>query len=176
MPNKQVNRSKQRGAALVVSLVILLVMTIIGVTGMNQSALETLMASNLQVQTQSLSSAENQLIAAEISLRDIAITPAAFINYDENINPILELLNAADANFDQDGEYTNTYIEYIGPQTVSGESIVIGNNTPIAGNKIYLFRNTAIHSNRDNGARRIVQSVYAIEQDPASLVNGDENG
>lgn len=172
MPKQQTNRSKQQGAALVVSLVILLVMTIIGVTGMNQSALETLMASNLQVQTQSLSSAENQLTAAEISLRDIAITPVAFVDYDENINPILELLNAADANFDSDGEYTNTYIEYIGPQTVSGESVVIGNNVPTAGGEIYLFRNTAMHSNRDNGARRIVQSVYAIEQDPTTLNNG----
>ena len=166
---------KQRGAALIISLIILLVMTIIGVAGMSQSGLETLMASNLQLQNQALSAAENQLKATEVALDDIATTPVAFNDFDENINPV-ELLRqeaTVDTNFDANGFFARTYIEYIGPQTLPGESVVIGNDVPDAGGEIYLFRNTTINASNNSGARRILQSIYTIDEDPVAAGGGN---
>ncbi len=75
MPNRTVNairRTGQRGSVLIVSLLILLVMTLIGVTAMNTSTLEQKMAYNYR---------DHQLAfqAAEAALRDgeafVAATP-----------------------------------------------------------------------------------------------------
>jgi len=176
---------KQQGAALIVSLLILAVMTLIGVTAMSQSGLETLMAGNFQIQTSSMSQAENELNKAEQLLADIATTAVTYkkcgkgtnedgeniiedgeniIEYCEDINPVERLIDDAAAS--GDGDFMDSYIEYLGPRVITGESIVIGRETPRAGAEIYLFRNTALHSNNDNGARRIVQSIYATEQAP----------
>ncbi len=163
MNHSMSSRTKQQGAALVVSLVILTVMTLIGVTAMSQSGLETLMAGNFQTQTSSMSQAENQLTQAEQSLADSATTAFTYNEYDEDINPVEQLI----ANEASSGDFTDSYIEYLGPRVITGESVVIGRETPRAGAEIYLFRNTALHSNNDNGARRIVQSIYATEQAPA---------
>jgi len=157
---------KQQGAALIVSLLILAVMTLIGVTAMSQSGLETLMAGNFQTQTSSMSQAENQLNQAEQSLADIATTAFIYNEYDEDnpVDPVEVLIDDAAAS--GDGDFMDSYIEYLGPRVITGESITIGRETPRAGAEIYLFRNTALHSNNDNGARRIVQSIYATEQAP----------
>lgn len=163
MGNPILNRTTQKGAALIVSLVILAVMTLIGVTAMSQSGLEALMAGNFQTQTSSRAAAENQLDQAEQSLADIETTPFTYNDYDEDINPVEQLTTAAATST---GDFEDSYIEYLGSRTISGESIVIGRETPRAGAEIHLFRNTALHSNSDNGARRAVQSIYATEQAP----------
>ena len=56
---------QQRGAVLVVSLIILLLMTIIGVSSMKTTTLEERMAGNLRDQNLSFQSAEAALIAGE---------------------------------------------------------------------------------------------------------------
>ncbi|NOX26785.1 MAG: hypothetical protein GXP21_01085 [Gammaproteobacteria bacterium] len=159
------DKTKQKGAALIVSLIILTVMTLLGVTAMSQSGLEALMAGNFQTQTNAMSAAENQLNQAEQALADSDSTPFIFNEYDEDINPAEQLTTAA---LNADGDFRDFYIEYLGPRTISGESVVIGRETPRAGAEIYLFRNTALHSNNDNGSRRIVQSIYATEQAPTA--------
>jgi len=162
------NQAKnQRGAALIVSLLILTVMTLLGVTAMSQSGLETLMAGNLQLQTSSMSEAENELVKAELALEGIQNTTAIYFDYDENIKPVEVLKGNAGL-----GEYQGSYIEYLGPQAVPGESIIIGRETPRAGSEIHLFRTTALHTNSDNGARRAVQSIYVTDETPpAPLVS-----
>ena len=59
----------QRGAALILALLILLVMTILGVTAMRTSNLELIMATNTQEQVMAMANAENTLVDAE---RDIS--------------------------------------------------------------------------------------------------------
>lgn len=166
-------QGRQHGAALVVSLLILAVMTIIGVTAMSQSSLETLMAGNLQLQTRSMFEAENQLSTAEQAVQNSSITAINYRNYDETIDPIEQLLQAEQASIE--AEYKDDYIEYLGPRIIPGESVVIGRETPRAGSEIHLFRNTALHRNRDNGSRRLVQSIYATEQPPLPPALGDGN-
>jgi len=170
--NHAICRTKQQGAALIVSLVILAVMTLIGVTAMSQSGLETLMAGNFQIQTSSMSQAENQLNQAEQSLVDMATTPFTYHEYDEDINLVERLI----ANEAASGDFTNRRIEYLGARVIAGESVVIGRETPRAGAEIHLFRNTALHSNNDNGSRRIVQSIYATEQAPPDSSSDSDSG
>ena len=62
---------RQRGAALFMALIFLLILTILGVFGMNVSRLENLMAGNAQFQTTALNNAEYVLVRAERDLTTI---------------------------------------------------------------------------------------------------------
>jgi len=61
----------QRGAALFMALIFLLILTILGVFGMNVSRLENLMSGNAQFQTTALNNAEYVLVRAERDLKSI---------------------------------------------------------------------------------------------------------
>lgn len=62
--------SRQRGAALVVGLILMLVMTVLGVSGMNTATLELTMAGNAQSQQDAFQAAETGI--------DIAISQGNF--------------------------------------------------------------------------------------------------
>jgi len=66
---------KQRGAVLFISLMMLLLMTLIGVSGMQTSILEEKMAGNFKDRNMALQAAESSLRAAEKYLNDTAILP-----------------------------------------------------------------------------------------------------
>jgi Tfp pilus assembly protein PilX len=66
---------QQSGAALFMALIFLLVLTVLGVFGMNLSRLENLMAGNTQFQTQALNNAEYVLTAAENDIKTVAGNP-----------------------------------------------------------------------------------------------------
>ncbi len=70
--------NKQGGAALIVSLLILLVMTIIGVTAMQTNILEEKMAGNDRDRSLSLQAAEAALRAGEDTIEAIVSPAAAF--------------------------------------------------------------------------------------------------
>ena len=70
--------SRQRGAALFMALIFLLILTILGVFGMNVSRLENLMAGNAQFQTTALNNAEYVLARAERDL--LALVTSATAN------------------------------------------------------------------------------------------------
>ncbi len=61
----QKKKSSQRGAALVISLIMLLVMTLIGITGMQTTVLEEKMAGNFKDKNVALQAAESALRDAE---------------------------------------------------------------------------------------------------------------
>lgn len=69
------NRTSQRGAALIISLIVLLVLTLIGVAGMNTSVMQERMAVNSQNSNRAFQAAEstvsaltNRLYADDLSL------------------------------------------------------------------------------------------------------------
>ncbi len=62
---------KQRGAALVVSLILLLVLTIIAIVGMSTATLELAMAGNMQYQNSAFEAADS-IVEAELTRNDIA--------------------------------------------------------------------------------------------------------
>lgn len=67
---------KQRGAVLVVSLIILLLMTLIGTTGMQATSLEEKMAGNMRDRNLAFQAAESALKAGEVYLGTTAALPA----------------------------------------------------------------------------------------------------
>ena len=62
----------QRGAALFMALIFLLILTMLGVFGMNVSRLENMMAGNAQFQTTALNNAEYVLARGERDLQDLS--------------------------------------------------------------------------------------------------------
>jgi type IV pilus assembly protein PilX len=62
-------RNRQAGATLIVGLVLLLVLTVVGVSGMNTAAMEILMAGNAQFQQDAFQAAEDAIDIA-IGRRD----------------------------------------------------------------------------------------------------------
>jgi Tfp pilus assembly protein PilX len=73
---------RQRGAALFMALIFLLILTILGVFGMNISRLENLMAGNTQFQTTALNNAEYVLIRGENDISAIAASSGNPFNPD----------------------------------------------------------------------------------------------
>lgn len=70
------NRHKQQGAVLVVSLIILVVMTVIGLAGMEITSLEEKMAGNTRDRNIAFQAAEAALIEGEEYLQSQVILPA----------------------------------------------------------------------------------------------------
>lgn len=86
MANRVINHQQQRGAALIVGLIMLLLLTLIGVAGMRDTLLQEKMAGNMRDRELALQAAESALRAAEVKLG--ALTEPAFTNtngmYDLN--------------------------------------------------------------------------------------------
>lgn len=62
--NRVVHAGRERGAALVMALVILLILTLLGITAMGTSSLQEKMAGNIQESTRSFEAAESGLVQA----------------------------------------------------------------------------------------------------------------
>lgn len=171
-----------RGAALVVSLMILTVMTLIGVTAMRTSSLEVLMAGNTQLRTRALDDAENALLGAEAAIQNMTesgtpfdfSTSDGYYEYDadhpeNNIDP-----NQHDWPFrsevvsHQDNAVTDYVVEYYPgcrPLNIAGESLSTGSE--LAGIAcVHYFRATGRSLDQDNGTARLVQSTYATVDAP----------
>jgi type IV pilus assembly protein PilX len=79
-------RSRQKGAALFVGLVLLLVMTVLGVSGMNTATLELAMAGNAQAQQQAFQAAETGI--------DVAISGGSFTTFEPTTLPAMTVGDA----------------------------------------------------------------------------------
>lgn len=166
--NQQISlRRHQNGAALIVALILLLVMTLLGVTAMNSSLLQGFMSSSYQQQTVTLATAENQLLAAELDVEDLVFngvqSKAGRIDYYRN-------LVAGDAPFPA-ATFNTTwvnpfYIEYLGERIVPGESVAIGGG--LEDSIVHVFRVSARELRPDDqrGGLRIVQSLYVTLSGP----------
>jgi Tfp pilus assembly protein PilX len=81
-PSSHSHTLRQRGAALFMALIFLLILTILGVFGMNMSRLENLMAGNTQFQTTALNNAEYVLVRGENDISAIAASSGNPFNPD----------------------------------------------------------------------------------------------
>lgn len=165
---------KQNGAVLAICLILLLVMTVIGVSAMNNARLEISMAGLMQKEEVALRRAERTLMVAEESIEaKVALagqfefsTPgdAYYITSDD--------LNARKADwssityeegvdFTADGiDNDDTYvIEYLGWTAVADGGQGIANDATVAGDQVHAYRITARSA---SGAKsvRIIESIY----------------
>lgn len=91
------SRARQEGAALVVGLVLLLVLTVLGVSGMNTATLELTMASNTQFHQDAFQAAETGI--------DISIAQRNFTTVAPTILPLTPL---GDGSYDT--QAVNTFM------------------------------------------------------------------
>ena len=185
---------RQEGAALFMALIFLLILTILGVFGMNLSRLENLMSGNAQFQTTALNNAEYVLARGEKDIIDIAksgaVPFAAWADDDQyytvDTTPggspkdltwpftaekvSIPDMNGDGSDTDADGtadDGTGEYvIENAGLDNSKGEDAsYTGTISPLPGAIVQVFLVTA-QSESSRGAKRIVQSVVVTDPLP----------
>lgn len=110
----------QSGAVLIVSLIMLLLLTLIGVTAMQTTTLEEKMAGNLRDKSLAFQAAESALRAAELSLSSPPTFTVAGTGGFYSSNPTISL---ADSAISADSFWTNNPVA-ISTVTGLGNSIV----------------------------------------------------
>ena len=164
-------RNRQQGAALFMALIVLLVLTILGVFGMNMARLENLMAGNNQFQTTALNNAEGTLATGEQDVEEVLGTSKDWnatgdYYYDRTSNST-QIIQPEAANWtfkyqtipDTDPSSPFRYVlEYTGEYTDYQCSVRWG-ATYSDVCKRYIFLVTA-QNEASRGAKRTVQSVY----------------
>lgn len=139
--------SRQRGAALVIGLVLLMVLTVLGVTGMTTSTLELAMADNMQRSQYVFQAAESALTT------EMVAAPTQFnLTGDEQRNQILledsmYTYNDADGDAVADVEVDTSY-----------QSVVFFGE----GARQLHFESTGVATSRARGARSTQRVGYFI--------------
>ncbi len=167
--------ASQRGVSLVVALVMLLVLTLIGVSSMNTAIVELKMAGSSQQQGVALNRADEMLTVGEQDVLAIVLDPVAFdfAAPDDGYYVTADDINVHDLDWAaagltsiQGASDTDTYVtEYMGAKPIPGESVKIGTDGRIIGGAVHSFRITA-RSEAGKGALRLVQGLYVTTAPP----------
>ena len=169
----------QKGAALFMALIFLLILTILGVFGMNISRLENMMAGNSQFQTTALNNAEYTLIRGDKDIEDIAKTGTIpFTTWADDDHYYIVGTTPGGTPKDlvwpfpsktvslPDGSTGEYVIENAGLDNTKGEDAsYAGIVNPLPGAVVQVFLVTA-KSESSRGAERIVQSVVVTDPLP----------
>jgi len=167
--------ASQRGVSLIVALVMLIVLTLIGVSSMNTAIVELKMAGSAQQQGIALNRANELLRVGEEDVLAIVTNPAAFdftttgdgyYFKDDAIN--VHQIDWAGQSLDSiAGTNANdSYVtEYLGPMEIPGESIKVATDGRIVGGAVHTFRITS-RSATGKSALRLVQSIYVTSAPP----------
>lgn len=158
----------ESGAALIVALVLLLVMTLLGVTALNSSILQGYMSSSYQQQTRTLATAENILRQGELEVEALvfggvgATPPSYYLDLVED--PATEPFAAG--SFATAWPTEQYFIEYLGQRIVPGESVAVGGG--LADSLVHVFRVSAreLRPTDERSSLRIVQSMYVTLDGP----------
>ena len=165
--------NRQQGAALIMALVILVVLTLLGIGSMNTASLQILMTGNSQYQTVALSTAEQTVREAELLVDGIVAGAAPPSKADGYHNVAggdaeIDLSNftwPANETADSAQAGSNYIIEYSGQKSLPPTTFKYINGNPIAGDNVYVFRITA-RTLASRGAVRLVQSIYVTLSSP----------
>jgi len=174
--NFKPGRNSQRGVSILVALVMLLVLTLIGVSSMNSSIVELKMASSMQQQGIALNRAEELLRVGETNIDTIITNPAAFdfaaagdgyyITADAIDVYQIDWPTQGLVSIKPDANVDDTYVlEYLGAKPIPGESVKIATDGRIVGGAVHTFLITT-RSVAGKGAVRLVQSIYVSENAP----------
>jgi type IV pilus assembly protein PilX len=165
----------QRGVSVLVVLVMLLVLTLIGVSSMNTAIVELKMAGSMQQQGVALNRAEETLDVGQQDIDAIIANAAAFdfaaagdgyyVNADaidvHDIDWAAQGLNATTGT-----NATDLYVtEYLGAKPIPGESVKVATDGRIIGGAVHTFRITT-RSAAGKNALRLVQAIYVSDDPP----------
>ena len=165
------NQFRQRGTALLISMVILLIMTMIILQGARSANLELLIGNNSQYAAEALVQAEDGAMLGE-SFIDINYAGAPKINYGERGDDGVYLAGqVAIASVDWTGQSPESQtrfgatleyiVEYLGPFYAAGGSLSVG--AGVASDTRYLYRVSG-RGESDRGGARVVQTVFATAE------------
>jgi type IV pilus assembly protein PilX len=168
--------NSQKGVSILVALVMLLVLTLLGVSSMNSSIVELKMATSAQQQGIALNRAEELLRVGETNVGVILTTPAAydFAAAGDGYYIVANNINVSSVDWPAQGlvsirpdaNVDDTYvIEYLGAKPIPGESVKIATDGRIIGGAVHTFRITT-RSVAGKGAVRLVQSLFVSEDAP----------
>jgi type IV pilus assembly protein PilX len=171
----QAGPAAQRGVSLVVALVMLLVLTLIGVSSMNTAVVELKMAGSMQQQGIALNRADELLRVGEEDVLAIVTNPTAFdfaadgdgyyVTADDIDVHQLDWA-AAGLNTNQGDNDNDTYVtEYLGHKAIPGETEKVGTDDRVIGGAVHTFRITS-RSATGKSALRLVQSIYVSTAPP----------
>ncbi|MDT8403753.1 pilus assembly protein [Sulfuriflexus sp.] len=177
---------QQQGAVLIISMIILLLLTILGVTSMQGTNLEERMAGNMRDRHVAFESAEATLAEAEAFLDTIAVTSAFRDNtaglYDGTYLDLWKTVDWADATkYRSAANITTSHgvstapkyiIEYISEPSSTSESKTNLDNYggTSAGGGVALFRITVRGTGGSDNSVVFLQTVYGV-----SGVTGSNN-
>jgi type IV pilus assembly protein PilX len=166
---------RQRGVSLIVALVMLIVLTLIGVSSMNTAIVELKMAGSAQQQGIAQNRANELLRVGEDRVVAIVTDPLAFDfsaggdgYYAKADNIDVHDIQWADNGLSSvPGAGTGeTYIaEYLGDEEIPGESRKEGTDGRIIGGAVHTFRITS-RAAAGKSALRLVQSIYVTTSPP----------
>ncbi|OUS27729.1 hypothetical protein A9Q98_08975 [Thalassotalea sp. 42_200_T64] len=166
---------KQHGAVLAVSLVVLVLITLVGVSSFKASITQTLMSANSQFQSLSFNDAERSLVEAEDALEAQVLAAGTFDfnTAEDGYYAEDQDLNVFNINWDslaavETGKTANDkyIIKYQGLELLPGEDETLqNNNAPIIGSSVHTFIVTSRSKNLKR-AERVLQSVYVTSEQP----------
>lgn len=167
---------KQSGAALVVSLLILLVMTLIGIASLQTTTMEEKMAGNIRERQQAFEAAEAAIIAAEAFVKSsISVTTNFDADgsdglYDNTLQERWRTLAWDGSDSLIYSSYSSAYsaanqpryiVENYGTSTSSGNQYNLGNYGQSAGGgEVELFRITVRGTGADDRTPVFLQTTY----------------
>jgi type IV pilus assembly protein PilX len=173
--NLATNSHSQSGVSILVALVMLLVLTLIGVSSMNSALVELKMAGSMQQQGIALNRADELLRVGEQNIDGILNDPAAFDFAADGDGYYVNADNIDVNNIDWAGQGLSTiqgatandiYVtEYLGAKPIPGESVKVGTDGRIIGGAVHTFRITT-RSTTGKNAVRLVQSIYVSTAPP----------
>lgn len=185
LKNRSCHERSQRGIALIVSLVMLVVITLIGIAVMGGSRLELLMANNIRYQSDAAARAEAAVRDGEFQLATGVFNPGIVGNNVPGLQPAplpndprnpasWNTLPAANATTLSPGGTTNRYlVEYMGCSSPEREASNFNCNATCLGTScrdIHTYRVWG-YATDISGNTRIAQSVFTVTSTPITTVS-----
>ena len=138
-------RAAQRGATLIVGLVLLLVLTVVGVSGMNTATMEITMAANTQFQEDAFQQAEDGI--------DVAIGTSA---YSTDAPRIVDWITNATADYDRRAVTAYTNVNTPAPNNSAGDDALVA----------FHFDIVSVGHGPRNASAQHTQSFYVVRRAP----------
>jgi len=168
-PRVPARRAEQRGAVLIVCLVVLAIVSLLSLNSMRMSLLEQVFANNTQFQASALAVAETGVVSGErriiqsfpgVPTFDWSTDASDGLYYSGEIADISTIWSAS-TGYESGDDGSRYVIEYLGPYTTEGASVTIGAGSGT--NRRFLYRVTGMGSSGAGGTR-LVQSIYATTE------------
>lgn len=165
------NVSQQKGMAMFLSLIMLLMMTLIIIHGARSSTLEIFLANNVQSVAQALMRAEDSTLVGETFVElnypgaptvDFSAVQTDGFYSDLEIDVVsLDWTDYTNEHIGADAQLREYIVEYVGPVTAIEGSLAMGAGA--ASEKRFLYRVSGRGAS-SRGSTRVVQTIYATAE------------